>query len=417
MQRVSDASRAPRIWIVLDFRPDKHGALEHNLIALAGRLQTTGAKTTLVFSGPPIETIRDSLQRIGAEVRTLDFRRPAIATMEFARWLYADRPDLVHFHFVRAYSPLVLAAHTAGAQVLVHDHLILGKPILLDHSRPPAVSRALQPAKRFRGAALNGCVDYRVAVSLAVAVSVMNAEYFPSERIEVVPNGIDVSRFATSDSTIRTQLELGERPVVACAVAQMRSEKGVEILIRAMTSIRQDAVLLIAGPPSAACTNLVRERNLEDRVHFLGLRNDVETVFAAADVIVVPSICDEAFCFAAAEGMASGKPVIVTESGGMPELVNDSECGAIIPRNDADALATAISSVLGNPALAKRLGEAARNRAHALYTTERWVASMLRVYGRLLPSFSEDGRVVGFASGDNAVPKAGTATAERSAVA
>ncbi|HEX6836009.1 MAG TPA: glycosyltransferase family 4 protein, partial [Polyangia bacterium] len=128
------------------------------------------------------------------------------------------------------------------------------------------------------------------------------------------------------------------------------------------------------------------ELGVADRVRFLGLRNDVENVFAAADVVVVPSTCDEAFCYAAVEGMAAGKPVIVTDSGGMPELMAGGECGVVVPKHDENALAGAVSAILSDDARAQRLGAAARERVAALYTTDRWVAAMLRAYQRLVPS-------------------------------
>ena len=415
MRAVAAGERAA-VWIIIDFAPDKRGALEQNLLALAAGLRAADVETPIVFAGRPVDWIEAELRALHVATRILDFRRPLAAALELARWLRLAPPDLVHFHFVRAYSPLVLAAHAAGAKVIVHDHLILGKPIIAERTRAPALQRALQPAKRLRGVALNQLIDARIAPSLAVAVSVMDAEFFPSERIEVIPNGIDFARFATATSTIRAELGLGFRPVVACAVAQMRAEKGVEVLIRALSSIRADAALLVAGPPSAECRSLVERRGLQDNVHFLGLRNDVENVFAAADAIVVPSTCDEAFCFAAVEGMAAGKPVVVTDSGGMPELMAGGECGVVVPKHDADALAGAISAILSDDARAQRLGAAARERVAALYTTERWVAAILRAYQRLVPSIRL-APTTAEASGVTKVAPMSAAVAQRSAIA
>ncbi|HMC36063.1 MAG TPA: glycosyltransferase, partial [Myxococcales bacterium] len=124
---------------------------------------------------------------------------------------------------------------------------------------------------------------------------------------------------------------------------------------------------------------------IASRVHFLGLRQDVEEILAAASVVVAPSALHEGFGLAALEGMAAARPVVVTDSGAMPEIVQGA--GLVVPRQDAPALASAIDRLLRNEVLARKLCEAGRLRACTVYGMDRYVEQMLSVYRRhLLPA-------------------------------
>lgn len=405
-KQTTDGERA-RAWVVLDLDPKKRGSLEQGLVALAARLQHLRVTATVVLAAAPPDWLRAALDERGIDIRVLDFRKPTLAILQFGRWLSVARPHLVHFHFIRAHSPLVLIAHAAGARVVVHDHITLGQPVAAGFEHGTTTKKLLRPLKRLRSATLGRFVDSRIAVSLFVAASVMDAEHFPSARIEVVPNGVDVTRFLKADPmALRWELKIGTRPVVGC-VSRMAPEKGVDVLIRAVAAIGNDTALLIAGdgPDIDRCRRLARELGVVDRVHFLGLRDDVENVYAAADVVVMPSLWDEAFGLCVVEAMAAGKPVIVTDSGAMPELIGDGECGAVVAKGDPSALARAISALLDDPARAQSLGQAARQRALSVYPIERWVDGVIAAYGRLVPALKVSSKLISFAPPAAAAPR------------
>src|SRR3954451_4526215 len=118
---------AANIWIVLDLEARKKGSLEQGILALAKAI-TSEARLTVVLACEPMEWLREGLSKAGATIKILDFRRPGAAAVTFAYWMALERPTLVHFHFIRAYSALVAAARAAGARVPVHDHITLGVP-------------------------------------------------------------------------------------------------------------------------------------------------------------------------------------------------------------------------------------------------------------------------------------------------
>ncbi len=380
--------RGPAIWLVLDLDPKKRGSMEQQLLALAAQLRDDGALATFVFNRPPPAWLDDGLSDRGVDVRVLDFRRPARAAFQFLGWVSVARPELVHFHFVRAYSPLVVIAHAAGARVILHDHMTLGQPVIPVRKRSQLEQELVSCYKRARASLLNRLIDLRVAVSRFVATSVRESEHCAGEQQQVVENGIDLSRFLAADGAgLRAELRAAARPVIVC-ISRLTPDKGVDVLIRALARVGRDALLLLVGDgfEEAKYRALAASLGLQDHVRFLGLRNDVERVLAAADVVVTPSLWDEAFGLCVVEAMATGRPVVVTRAGAMPEIVDEGRCGLIVPKGDDVALAGAIGRLLDDPALAARLGEAGRQRARQAYGLQTFVTRMSAVYRALVPS-------------------------------
>jgi len=364
------------IWLILHLDAKKRGTLERQLVALASRLRQERIPTTMVFARPPAAFPGDALREAGVTLRNLDFARPPWrAARELWSWMRVDRPRIAHFHFVEPYSPLVVAAGLAGARVLVHDHLAL--------SRGDPLRAAW---KGLRSLLLNGLFDERVAVSSFVARTIREVHRVPPPRVSVVDNAVDAGRFEAADGrAVREELRLGGAPLIV-SVARLDDEKGGEHLLRALPHVGRNAHLAMVGegPRLGGWRALCASLGIASRVHFLGLRLDVEEILAAASVVVAPSVCDEGFGLAALEGMAAGRPVVVTDSGPMPEIVEGA--GLVVPKGNVPALADAIDRLLRNDVLARKLGEGGRKRARTVYAMDRYVEQLLAVYRRhLLP--------------------------------
>lgn len=371
------------IWIVVDFPPTKRGSMEDQLLALAARLRSEEVPLTYVFAAPPAPWFAAPLATRGVQIEVLDFRCPA-APLTFFEWMLAARPRLVHFHFVRAYSPLVLLARAVGAQVLVNDHLPLGFGYLTPGSRNRLSRAAITTFKRLRGALLNPLVTRRVAVSSFVASTVQESEFVEPSRVTVLEHGIDLDRFTRVDGpAARARLGLDDGPLVVC-VGRLALEKGIDVLIQAHAQVETESLLALvgSGPDEPALRQLAAAGGR--RVRFVGLRDDVADWLAAADVVVQPSRFHEAFGLSVVEAMACGKPIAVTNAGAMPELVDFGRAGLVVPRGDASALAGAISTLLTDGPRAKQLAEAARRRA-AQYQMRGFVERVVALYDDCCP--------------------------------
>src|SRR6185312_11801882 len=129
----------------------------------------------------------------------------------------------------------------------------------------------------------------------------------------------------------------------------------------------------------------VMSLGLADRVHFTGLRKDVPEILAAAAVSVLPSL-SEGISNTLLESMAAGVPVVATCVGGTPEVIRDGEQGLLVPPGDPQAIADAILAVLGDPALAARLGAEGRRRVREEFSFEAVVRRTEDLYRGLLAS-------------------------------
>lgn len=220
------------------------------------------------------------------------------------------------------------------------------------------------------------------------------------DRCRVTPLGISVARFDPSDAerdrrraTLRQRLlaaaptVLGE-PLILLSVGRLRYYKGLDDLIRAMPNL-PDAVAVIVGigPMAAEWKALAQRLGVAGRVIFAGEVSD-ETLpdyYHAADIYVIPANSRaEAFGIAILEAMASRLPVISTEVGTATSWINQhGVTGLVIPPRDPSAIAQAVRA-LGDAALRRTLGEAARHRVQAEFTLERMVARIEAIYEAVL---------------------------------
>jgi glycosyltransferase involved in cell wall biosynthesis len=182
-----------------------------------------------------------------------------------------------------------------------------------------------------------------------------------SGRIEVLHLGVgSVLRPRRAGAEVRRELGLEDGQRMIATVARLAPQKALDVLLEALTKLRDDVVAVVVGT-GPSYDELVRRAHglgVAPRVRWLGYRDDATEIVAAADVFVLTSVW-EACSLAAQEAIALGVPVVSTEVGGMPELVTDRVSGRLVPSGDADAIARAVAEILGAPELARAYSEAA----------------------------------------------------------
>ena len=191
------------------------------------------------------------------------------------------------------------------------------------------------------------------------------------ERIETVPYGVDHARFkpsAIERTGIRRELGIGDAPLVFTA-GRLVSKKGFEYLIDAAAGLTDlsDLTIAIAGDGDLRDALAARAAASRARILMIGNRSqdDIARFCAAADVIAVPSVKDDAgnvdgLPNFALEALASATPVVATRAGGLAQAIDDGRTGRLVPERDAPALAAAIRQFLTHTADARALGAAAR---------------------------------------------------------
>lgn len=188
---------------------------------------------------------------------------------------------------------------------------------------------------------------------------------WPAERAHYLPNFVDA---ATAEPASKAALSTPDDTKVILALGRLHPNKAFDVLIKALAKV-PGAVLWIAGegPLRAELETLVDGLDLSDRVRFLGWRQDVPALLAAADVFVCPSR-HEPLGNVVIEGWAHARPVVAAASQGPSQLVKHGVDGLLVPVDDADALAESVNRVLVDAELAARLAVAGRNSFQARFT-------------------------------------------------
>ncbi|NJK35880.1 MAG: glycosyltransferase family 4 protein [Oscillatoriales cyanobacterium SM2_2_1] len=261
--------------------------------------------------------------------------------------LSSESIDLVASHFALYTLPILpLLSRTP---LVVHFH----GPWALE-SQAEGASGGVIALKRW----LEGQV-YRRARGLIVLSeafrSVLHEGYgVPTERIHVVPGGVDVSRFVPAVSPLQARRQLGwpEDRYCLLSVRRLTQRMGLESLIRAIALLRPTLPLIrlyIAGtgPQRSVLEALTQELDLQDHVRLLGFVPDADLplVYRAAHLSVMPSLAWEGFGLSVVESLAVGTPVLVTAVGGMPEIIRPLSPQLIVPDSEPETLARAIAQI------------------------------------------------------------------------
>jgi glycosyltransferase involved in cell wall biosynthesis len=309
----------------------------------------------------------------------------AVAAWQVRRAAALHRADVVHANSIRA--GIVLGfARLRRTPTIVH---------VRDCLPPGAASK----------------ITLRLVAATATTI-IANSQYTadsvraaaPGARVDVVHNPVDLARFdpdATDRVHARARLgQAGGRDLLLGVVGQLSPWKGQDTAIEALGLLCGDGVdahLLLVGSAKfvarstrfdnndyvARLQALVARAGLEDRVSWLGEREDVPEIIRALDVLLLPS-WEEPFGRAVIEAMAMGVPVVATDVGGPREIMQDGREGYLREPRNAPAWAHAVRLLSDSPALAREMGRAGRQRAERSFTVQQHATSVLAVYERAM---------------------------------
>jgi glycosyltransferase involved in cell wall biosynthesis len=315
----------------------------------------------------------------------------AIAAAQVRRAANRHEAEVVHANSIRAGIVVGLARPPAASIAHIRDCL-----------PPGAVSTATLRL-------IAATATTMVANSRHTAQSVSAAA--PYARLEVVHNPVDLERWDAARldrAEARARLgAAGERTLLLGVIAQLSPWKGQDTAIEALRLVSEqgiDAQLLLIGSAKfrARATRFdnegyvarlraqVAEAGLQDRVSWLGEREDVPELLSALDILLLPS-WEEPFGRALIEAMALDVAVIATNVGGPPEILHDGREGLLAPPRQPHAWAQAIGELAQSPERRREMGRAGRRRVEQAFTAGHHVAAICEVYERAVARRSGEG--------------------------
>jgi len=301
----------------------------------------------------------------------------------FGKFFNRYKPDIIHVHNMHYFSFL-------HAQVLERYAKKMGVPLILTAHNVWDDTLFL---KVLRG------IDWSriIAVSHYIKRELIGVGY-DDRKVTVIHHGIDDRKYNPNikySSVYKMYPQLKDKKIIFHP-ARMGLAKGCDVSVKAFNIVRDkfpDTMLILAGTKNiidwgdtqqkdiAYIVDLVKFFNLEDNILIDMFKlEDMPKLYGASSVCIYPSTQGEPFGLTMLEAMSSGKPMIVTNSGGMPEIIKDGINGYVVPVKDFEVLASRIIQLLNDDRLRERVGDTSRQMVEQSFTTKIVAKSTINVY-------------------------------------
>jgi glycosyltransferase involved in cell wall biosynthesis len=382
--------KALRVALCTDYFYPSIGGVQSHVAGLASELERRGHEVAILARQVRIDLLNGFLLTSQSRKKVIYvepiFPLPIILVppkpAKIREVISRGRFDIVHAH--HAFTPTSLLSISSAEKLRVPSILTNHTIFLVSdvkHIWVPT-SYILYPYRRYINKA-----------SLITAVSEAAAKFIEhfakGKEIVVVPNGVDVERFTL---IVRKTISLLERPTILY-VGRLVYRKGLHVLVRAMPFVLKeipDAQLLIVGEGymDSFLRMLIKSLNLEENVKMLGFIPDekLSELYTSSHLFVLPSLYCESFGITLLEAMASGRPIVASNVGGIPEVVEDGVTGLLFRRGDAQDLADKIIKVLNDNKLAQTLAFNARKLVKERYSWTVIASKVEDLYEKTLNS-------------------------------
>jgi glycosyltransferase involved in cell wall biosynthesis len=364
---------APRIRVLEILATGTNGGAQEHLFGLLSRMDRERYDVSVVALSNGSATRK--ISRLGVPVHVIEEPDDDLAVDLLADHLATVEPEVVHQHMYRA--------EVIGTRAVL-------RLAERGYRRPYVVStvhssRIRSGEDRERLRELTPSMDRLIAVSRAIVAKIAD-ERGGLAPVDLVYNGVDLDRYDKQEPCCTLHEEYGMEPGAQTVgvVARLEPEKGHPTLLDAWPAVLRacpQTYLLIVGEGSRhdALEAQARELRIAHRVVFTGRRDDIPAVTAALDVAVLPSY-REAQGLTILEAMALSRPVVASNVGGIPEMVEDGVTGILVPPHDAPALATAITRLLRDHPFADTLARAGHDLVHDRFCIQLMVNAVESIY-------------------------------------
>lgn len=242
---------------------------------------------------------------------------------------------------------------------------------------------------------LNNSWKYNIGVDKLICISeaiknICLAGGVKNTKLAKVYSGIDPDRFYEKMQLkdLRDELNIDRKNKVILNVASLTDHKGQCYLLDAMLDVAREIPevrLLIVGTGELeeSLKKQAQELAIDDKVMFLGFRNDVGSLLQLCDLFVMSSHL-EGLCTSALDAMANERALVITDAGGLPEVLGDCDAGIIVPAKDPQKLGSAIIELLKDYSRREKMGIRGRQRVNDVFSVDKMIAGNLKIYEELL---------------------------------
>ena len=285
------------------------------------------------------------------------------ALFELLQIIKIEKPDVVHTHTSKAGILGRLAAKFAKTPHIIHTphgHVFFGH-------FGSMLSRIFLWIERLFGI----LTDRVVVLTNGERSDYTDRNVYPEDKLVQIHSGVDIEKFKQSPvSAVEKKRSLGldQNGLVVGFIGWLLPIKGPMHLLKAMEDVWRDyentvLVFIGKGDLDVDLRAAALKTGANGRVNFLGWRSDIEEIMPIFDIFVLPSL-NEGMGRVLVEAMAAGKPIVASNVGGIPDLVEHDYNGLLVPPGDEKALAAAIRQLINDPAKAKMMGQRGQERCH-----------------------------------------------------
>ena len=353
------------------------GGAEQILASAAPHLDLTHFDYEIAYLLPWKDALVKELEDADVPTRCLDGSRGVAWVSRLRRMVADERFDLVHVHSPVAASAARMALRSERPPIVYTEHSVWER-----YHRATYWSNMLTFARNRHVFAVSDHVRDSIRYPTGLA-------HLTLPPVETLYHGIDVASIAewTRHDGVRDELHIAPDTPVVGTVANLKSVKRLDQLIRAIDLVSHGVpevrlVLVGLGPLEGELRSLAQSLGLGDRVVFTGFREDAPRVCSMFDVFALSSE-HEGLSIALIEALALGKPAVVTDVGGLSEVIQDGRQGYVVPVGYPSAFAYRIVQLLQDPELRRRMGDEGRARARA-FDIRNSVTRIEQVYEELL---------------------------------
>lgn len=305
------------------------------------------------------------------------------SALEIKKIILENSIDIVHSHLLRSTINCRLAK------------LLSNTPVLLATNLHNSLIRAnvglFQKYFNLTVDAITGRLDdVAITVSNSLRRDLIKIERYKRNKVVTVYNGVNLDDYFKKEPILRNEFKLNDSDILVGYVGRLHRQKGIEYFLKSIPLILKKAdkysvkfIIVGDGPSKDYLVRLSKKLGIQSSAHFLGFRDDIPNILSSFDIMVSPSLY-EGLPVALLEASAAQIPIVATNIDGNNEVVEDNVTGLLVSARSHIKLAEAVSKLIFNPKKRNEFGQKARERVKGLFTINRTISELDRIYTKLL---------------------------------